>query len=273
MKISKYFVAITAAPEGGSTALLLTSALVLGFLRRQATKSLPTTFAVRTCLLGVFLALTPLSQAVPTTTRFTGTVFSAPVVNPFGSSLGDAYVMLINYDPDLLTGVPVGDFTKYESAAGETLITFSWISAGDTFTSDNSFPVTIFINNEPPAVTADQFTLSGHIDPMTTLNLNLVASFGEDPLSSENLPTTSADWGDGVGSQWTVAEIFIDRGFDRLSSGISTLEVVNSVPDSGSSLFLLGASSLVLAGLYQRKTKAVHSSYECSCPSGRIGLS
>jgi hypothetical protein len=219
-------------------------------------KRLLMTFAVRTCLLGGILALTPLGQGALVTTRFTGTVFDVPVVNPFGSSLGDEYVMLIKYDPALLAGVPVGDVTKYESAAGETLITFSWISAGDTFTSDNSFPVTISINNGPPA---DQFSLSGHIDPMTTLNLNLVASFGEDPLSSENLPTTSADWGAGVGSQWTVAEIFIDRGFDRLSSGISTLEIVNSVPDSGSSLFLLGASSLVLAGRYQRKTKAVHS--------------
>ena len=219
-------------------------------------KRLPITFAVRTCLLGIILASTPLSKGAPITTKFTGTVFSAPVVNPFGSSLGDKYVMLINYDPALLAGVPVGDFTHYESAAGETLITFSWISAGDTFTSDNSFPVIISINNGPPA---DQFSLSGHIDAITTLNLNLVASFGEDPLSSENLPTTSADWGAGVGSQWTVAEIFIDREFDRLSSGISTLEVVNSVPDSGSSLFLLGAFSLVLAGLYQRKTKAVYS--------------
>jgi hypothetical protein len=209
-------------------------------------------FPVRTCLVGLLLTLTPLGQGALVTTRFTGTVFGVPVVNPFGSSLGDEYVMLINYDPALLAGVPVGDSTHYESAAGETLITFSWISAGDTFTSDNSFPVTISINNEPGA---DQFSLSGHIDPMTTLNLNLFASPDQEPLSSENLPTTSADWGNGLGSQWTVAEIFIDREFDRLSSGISTLEVVSSVPDSGSSLFLLGASSFVLAGLAATKVR------------------
>jgi len=213
------------------------------------------------CTLGVILASIPVVQAVPITTRFTGTVFHEPVVNPFGSSVGDTYEMLINYDPALLPGVVVGESTRYESAAGESLITFSWTTAGDNFTSDNSFPVTISIRDGLTGIGGDRdsFSLSANIDPITTLRLTLLASFGENPLSSENLPTTSADWGAGVGSQWTVAEIFIDREFDRMSSGISTLEVVTPVPESASSFLLLGVSFLVLAGLYQRKTKAAHS--------------
>lgn len=223
-------------------------------------KTLRNSLARHACILGVILVSIPVAQAIPVTTRFTGAVFHEPVMNPFGSSVGDAYEMLVGYDPALLPGVVVGDSTKYESGAGESLITFSWTTAGDNFTSDNSFPVTISIHDAPTGMGGDRdsFSLSANIDTTTTLRLTLVASFGENPLSSENLPTTSADWGDGVGSQWTVAEIFIDREFARMSSGISTLEVVTPVPESGSSFLLLGVSFLVLAGLYQRKTKAAH---------------
>ncbi len=212
----------------------------------------------RTCILGALLASIPLTYALPVTTRFTGTVFSLPAANPFGSNLGDVYEMFINYDPDLLAGVAVGEGTSYESPAGSSLITFSWTTTGDHFTSDNSFPVTIFIDDEPTGFGGDRdsFSLSGNIDAVTTLRATLFASFGENPLSSENLPTTSADWGDGVGAQWTVAEIFIDREFDRMSSSISTLEVLTSVPDSGSSLQLLGVSSLLLVGFYHRRRLA-----------------
>ena len=211
-----------------------------------------------TCILGALLASISLTHAVSVTSRFTGTVFSVPAPNPFGSDLGDVYEMLINYDPDLLAGVAVGEGTSYESPAGASLITFSWTTTGDHFTSDNSFPVTIFIDDEPTGLGGDRdsFSLSGNIDDVTTLRATLFASFGENPLSSENLPTTSADWGDGVGAQWTVQEIFIDRGFDRMSSSISTLEVLTPVPDSGSSLQLLGFSSLLLAVVYHRRKSA-----------------
>src|SRR6476620_11277787 len=103
--------------------------------------------AVRACVLGAVFVLPTTSEAIPVATRFTGTVFSEPPSDPFGSDVGDPYVMLINYDPALLAGVLVGDFTRYQSLAGQSLITFSWTSAADHFTSDNSFPVTIFINN------------------------------------------------------------------------------------------------------------------------------
>ena len=103
---------------------------------------------------------------VSVTSRFTGTVFSVPVPNPFGSDLGDVYEMLINYDPDLLAGVAVGEGTSYESPAGASLITFSWTTTGDHFTSDNTFPVTIFIDDEPTGLGGDRdsFSLSGNID-------------------------------------------------------------------------------------------------------------
>src|SRR5690606_32424293 len=101
----------------------------------------------------------------------------------------------------------------------------------------------------------DQFSLSGTIDATTTISVSLVASFGEDPLSSENLPTTSADWGDGVGAQWTVSEIFIDRGFDRLSSGISTLEVASSVPETGGPHVVFGLPAFLLLVYHHRRTR------------------
>ncbi len=50
-----------------------------------------------------------------------GTVFSMPGANAFGSNLGDVYVMLITYDPDLLAGVAVGESTSYGSPASANL--------------------------------------------------------------------------------------------------------------------------------------------------------
>ena len=44
-----------------------------------------------------------------------------PGANAFGSNLGDVYVMLITYDPDLLAGVAVGESTSYGSPASANL--------------------------------------------------------------------------------------------------------------------------------------------------------
>lgn len=202
-------------------------------------------------ILGITLASSTLTHALPVTTRFTGTVFNN-AGGAFDTDLGDSYEMLINYDSSLLIGSPLdADTTQYISNPGESLITFSWASDEESFASDNSFEVSMTIHNGTGGIgDPDRFSLRGTINATTTLRVTLVSSFGENPLSSVNPPATSADWGDGVGTQWSVGEIFIDREFDRMSSIISTLDVV-STPDNGGSLPLIAGSSLMLAGVYQ----------------------
>lgn len=203
--------------------------------------------------------MAPLAMAVPITLEFSGSIFS--VTDPgdvFGTVAGDTYSLFLTYDADLLTGIPLGDATIYETMPGETTITFSFVSTGgDAFTADNSFPISIGVENTPdflvtmmPGDGQDRFTLQGQFDAMTTFNLVLLESLGANPLSSNDLP--SDGFGGGPGT-WSVSELDIDRTdlFANISGSVSSIEAVTVPEPSAALLYLLGA--LVLWKLNRSK--------------------
>ena len=198
-------------------------------------------------LLSSLLAVSP-AHGSPVTFQFTGSVFG--VSDPsdvFGTTPGDIYTLLVTYDPALLPGSDVGDFTFYETAPGETSITFSFSTPGDSFTSDNNFPVTIAVRNTPDFLETmdindgkDSFSIHGNFDPVTTLSLVLLESLGANPLSNNDLPTTG--FGSGVGADWSVSELDVDRTdvFANISGSVSAIQLVSVPEPSTFSLCLLG---------------------------------
>jgi hypothetical protein len=200
----------------------------------------------RMWVLGVLLSwLAPVTavEAAPVTLEFSGTIFN--VTENDGdvwlTEAPDTYSLFVTWDPDLLVGMPFGfgSATAYETAPGETSITFSFLSgAGDSFTSDNSFPVRIVIDNTPPLDFMnpmpghgdDRLAIDGHFAPNLTLSLVLVESPGTNPLSSNDLPTGA--FGSGPGT-WTVSELDIDRTdmFANISGSVSNIEEVTTVPE------------------------------------------
>jgi hypothetical protein len=205
------------------------------------------------------LMLAPPAQAASVTLELTGSIFFVPDPSDvFATELGDTYSLFLTYDPDLLPGTLVADTTNYESAAGETSITFSFVSSGgDSFSSDNSFPVRIGIRNTPDFLVTmmagdgrDRFTLSGQFDPVTKLNLVLLEGPGSNPLSSNDLPLTG--FGSGPGT-FNVSELDIDRTdlFANISGSVSYITQVTSVPEP-STLALFGFGGLALCGHRRR---------------------
>jgi hypothetical protein len=194
-------------------------------------------------LLLIILALLPSSQALatPVSLDFTGSIFG--VIDPsnvFATMPGDTYTIHLTYDADLLVGVPAGAFTNYDAAAGETSITFSFeSSSGDSFTSDNSFPIRIGVKNTPDFLVTmhagdgrDSFTLHGNLDAVTTLNLVLLEGPGSNPLSSNDLPLGA--FGSGPGT-WNVSELDIDRTdmFANISGSVANITDAGvTVPES-----------------------------------------
>ena len=178
------------------------------------------------------------AHAAPVSLLFSGSIFN--VSDPsdvFLTTIGNTYTIQLNYDPDLLPATPSGDSSVYTSGAGESNITLSFLSSGgDAFASDNSFPVTISVENTPdwlvtmsPGDGQDRFTLHAQLDPVTTLNLVLIESLGSNPLSSNELPL--GGFGGGPGT-FSVSELDIDRTdlFANLSGSVSTIEGV-AVPE------------------------------------------
>ena len=192
-----------------------------------------------TCL--ACLLLTEPAAAAPVTLEFSGTIFG--VTDPedvFVTTSPNTYSLFVTWDPDLLTGTPMGDATIYETAPGETSITFSFLSgAGEFFTSDNSFAVRISIENTPPldpmmplpGTGEDRFSIQGMLAPNLTFRLFMVEShLGSNPLSSNELPTTG--FGSGPGT-WSTSELDIDRTdvFANISGSVANIEEVTSVPE------------------------------------------
>lgn len=213
----------------------------------------PRALASATCLSCVLLAES--AVAAPVTLEFSGTIFS--VTDPadvFVTTSPNTYSLLVTWDPDLLTGTPLGDATIYETAPGETSITFSFLSgAGEFFTSDNSFAVRVSVENTPPldpmmpmpGTGEDRFSIQGHFAPNLTFRLFMVESHsGSDPLSSNDLPTTG--FGSGPGT-WSTSELDIDRTdeFANISGSVANIEEVTSVPEP-SALALWGLGLLAL---------------------------
>ncbi len=192
------------------------------------------------------------AQAAPLTLEFSGSSFF--VTDPsdvFATTAGDTYSLLVTYDPALLTGTDVGDFTFYDTSAGETAITFSFQSSGgDSFVGDNSFPIRIGVKNTPdflvtmnPSDGHDTFTIDGNFDAVTTLSLVLIESLGTNPLSSNNLPTSAFGGGPGT---WSVSELDIDRTdlFANISGSVSNIEEVEVPEPSTMLICLLGGLPL-----------------------------
>jgi hypothetical protein len=203
------------------------------------------------------LTLVTAAQAAPVTLEFSGTIFS--VSDPsdvFVTTSPNTYSLFMTWDPDLLPGTPLLAGMVYQTGPGETSITFSFVSgAGESFTSDNSFPVRIFIENTPPldltmppGVTGDdRFSIMGNFAANLKLSLSMVEShFGTNPLSSNDLPTTG--FGSGPGT-WFVSELDIDRTdvFANISGSVANIEEVTTVPEPSTlalcciGVFALGA--------------------------------
>ena len=202
--------------------------------------------------------VTPVTQAeaTPVTLEFSGSVFSVPDPSDvFLTTSPNTYSLFITYDPDLLPGTPSGAATVYETAPGETSITFSFLSgAGEFFTSDNSFPVRIRIENTPPlnpmmpmpGTGQDRFSIVGNFAANLELSLFMVESMsGTNPLSSNALPTTGFGIGPGT---WGTSELDIDRTdlFANISGSVANIEEVTTVPEP-STLALCSIGVLALA--------------------------
>jgi hypothetical protein len=172
------------------------------------------------------------AYAAPATLEFSGSVFNvADADDVLATTIGDTFSLFVTYDPDLLPGTPgMSGGMVYETAPGETAITFNFASSGgDAFVSDNSFLVRIFVENSTPPDTDDTFQMRGNFDPNTLLTLLLVESnLGTNPLSSDDLPTTG--FGSGPGT-WFVQELFVDHMFSRISGSVSNIEQVTTVPE------------------------------------------
>ncbi len=201
------------------------------------------------------LVLAGPALAAPVTLQFSGNVFSvSDAADVFDTVVGDTFSFLVTYDPDLLPGTPgLSGGMVTETAPGETTITFSYISSGgDSFVSDNSFPVRIFVENSTPPDTDDTFQMRGNFDPNTTLTLLLVESnSGTNPLSSDDLPTTG--FGSGPGT-WFVQELFVDHMFSRISGSVNNIEEVTTVTEPSTlALTAFGALAILVrrrAGAY-----------------------
>jgi hypothetical protein len=204
-------------------------------------------------LLVLWIAAAP-AHASPLTLEFSGSIFF--VVDDedvFATESGDTYSLFLTYDAALLPGMDVGDTTYYRTAAGETAITFTFMSSGgDTFVSDNSFPIEIGIRNTPdwlvtmnPGDGQDTMWLEGQFDAVTEFNLVLWESLGKNPLSSNDLPTGA--FGSGPGT-WSVSELDIDRldMFANISGSVSNIEEVVVPEPSTLSLSLWAGMALWL---------------------------
>jgi hypothetical protein len=187
------------------------------------------------------------ARAAPVTLEFFGNIFGVFGDDVFLTEAPDTYSLFVTWDPALLPGTPSGDATVYETAPGETSITFSFLSgAGDFFVSDNSFPVRIRVENHPFG-TQDRFSIEGNFAPNLELQLVLIESlFFPNPLSSNDLPTTG--FGSGPGT-WTVSELDIDRNdtFANISGSVVDIVEVTSVPEP-STLALFALGGLVIGG-------------------------
>ncbi|HEX2446109.1 MAG TPA: PEP-CTERM sorting domain-containing protein [Vicinamibacterales bacterium] len=202
------------------------------------------------------------SRAAPVTLEFSGTIFGvSDPIDVFVTAAPNTYSLFITWDPDLLPGTPLGNATIYETAPGETSITFSFLSgAGESFDSDNSFPVRVSIENTPPldpmmpmpGTGDDRFSIEGSFAPNLTLRLFMVESnLGSNPLSSNDLPTTG--FGSGPGT-WSTSELDIDRTdlFANISGSVANIEEVTAVPEP-STLALCALGGLAVGVRRRRK--------------------
>jgi hypothetical protein len=211
----------------------------------------PRTSAVAVLL--SWLVLAGPAWAAPITFEFSGSIFSVSDSDDvFLVTSPATYSLFMTWDPDLLPGTPLGDATVYETAPGETSISFSFLSsAGDFFTSDNSFPVRISVENTPPldlmtpGTGQDRMSIHGNFSPLLTLNLVLWEShFGTNPFSSNDLPASGFAVGPGT---WYVSELDIDRTdlFANISGSVSNIAEVTTVPEP-STLVLCSFGCLAL---------------------------
>lgn len=198
----------------------------------------------------------PAAQANPVTLEFSGSIFG--VFDPsdvFVTTSPNTYSLFITWDPDLLAGMPSGSATVYETLPGETSISFSFVSgAGESFSSDNSFPIRIRIENTPPldpmmpvpGTGEDRFSIQGNFAPNLELSLFMVESMlGTNPLASNDLPTTGFGIGPGT---WSTSELDIDRTdlFANISGSVANIEAVTPVPEPAT-LALVGSAALILS--------------------------
>ena len=198
-------------------------------------------------------------HAAPLTFRFSGSIFG--VADPdgvFGTVVGDTYTAFLTYDPDLLPGTLVGLSTHYTKAAGDSSISLSFSSPGDSFTSDNSLPIEISIRNTPDYLVTgvagdgrDSISIEAWFDAVTRFRLVMLESPGSNPLSSNDLPT--ATFGGGPGT-WNVSELDIDRMFGNISGSVSSpFELVtddeppDGVPEPSTVSLCLVSAALALA--------------------------
>lgn len=203
-------------------------------------------------------------HAAPVTFRFSGSIFGvADPDNVFGTVPGDTYTAFVTYDPDLLPGVPVLDSTRYTMVAGGTSISLSFSSSsGDSFSSDNSFPIQISVKNTPDWLVTmvagdgrDSLSIEAWFDAVTRFRLVMLESPGSNPLSSNDLPT--ATFGGGPGT-WNVSELDIDRMFGNISGSVSSPfeQVTDGVPEPATlSLCLVGAAMALARNRSKRNGK------------------